>query len=534
VEPDQNGLLGLRHLLNRLDEEQPVTAIVQRTEDGRFDPGPSIDARAGELLEALRAAQPHGPYRLAGFCLAGLIAYEMARRLREEGEEVAFLGLIDTMTPQVSMRLMDADATVRGRLRRRLMTDRQSWPQKVLAGLRRLVGAAADATETPAVDPESAASTIRGHEMGTCDAPLTVISSHWYQRWAGDASLGWRELHPGPIAVEVVSGDHNSVLLEPRVDGLAASFTSHLEAAHPVTCRLAPIGEWVNAAGGEGEALLKRASDGGLATRIDRVSVVIPARNEAANLPHVLARIPRWVDELILVDGNSSDATVEVARRLWPSVKIVHQEGRGKGDALCQGFWAATGEIVVALDADGSTDPAEIPLYVGALQGGADFVRGSRYLQGGGSEDLSVFRSLGNLGLTAVVRLLFRNRFSDLCYGYTAFWRRLLPVLEPEATGFEIEAQLNTRALARGLKVFEVPSFERVRISGSSNLRAIPDGWRVLKTVLAERLARRRPDPVPEPSPEVWGPVLPAESRVPLSRELAAPAGKAPDEEGTC
>jgi glycosyltransferase involved in cell wall biosynthesis len=301
-----------------------------------------------------------------------------------------------------------------------------------------------------------------------------------------------------------------------------------------VTCRLAPIGEWVNAAAGEGEALLKRASDGGLATRIDRVSVVIPARNEAANLPHVLARIPRWVDELILVDGNSSDATVEVARRLWPSVKIVHQEGRGKGDALCQGFWAASGEIVVALDADGSTDPAEIPLYVGALQGGADFVRGSRYLQGGGSEDLSVFRSLGNLGLTAVVRLLFRNRFSDLCYGYTAFWRRLLPVLEPEAPGFEIEAQLNTRALARGLKVFEVPSFERVRISGSSNLRAIPDGWRVLKTVLAERLARRRPDPIPEPSLEVWGPVLPAESRVPLSRELAAPAGKAPDEEGTC
>ena len=66
--------------------------------------------------------------------------------------------------------------------------------------------------------------------------------------------------------------------------------------------------------------------------------------------------------------------------------------------------------------------------------------------------------------LTALVRLLYRNRFSDLCYGYTAFWRRLLPVLEPEAPGFEIEAQLNTRALVRGLKVFEVPSFERVRI----------------------------------------------------------------------
>lgn len=244
---------------------------------------------------------------------------------------------------------------------------------------------------------------------------------------------------------------------------------------------------------------------------------MVPARNDAANLPYILPRMPNWIDELILVDGNSSDDTVEVARRLWPGIKIVHQHGRCKGDALREGFAAATGDLVVAMDAAGSTDPAEIPLYVGGLLGGADFVKGSRYIQGGGSTDRSVLRSLGNLALTVVSRLLYRNSFSDLCYGYTAFWRRLLPVFEPDAPGIEIEAQMSVRALARGLTVYEVPSFERVRVSSRSSLRALPDGWRVLRTVVGERLHGRITRKVPpsveasrwahyvEAPPRCWG-----------------------------
>src|SRR6058998_2153306 len=87
------------------------------------------------------------------------------------------------------------------------------------------------------------------------------------------------------------------------------------------------------------------------------VSVVIPAMNEAENLPYVLPRIPAWVHEVILVDGNSTDGTVEVARQLWAGIRIVRQQGRGKGAALRSGFAAATGDIIVMLDADGSTDP---------------------------------------------------------------------------------------------------------------------------------------------------------------------------------
>ena len=218
------------------------------------------------------------------------------------------------------------------------------------------------------------------------------------------------------------------------------------------------------------------------------VSVVIPTLNEEKNLPHVLPLIPNWVHEVILVDGHSTDATVEVARTLRPDIRIVMQRGRGKGDALRTGFAAATGDIIVMLDADGSTDPREIPAYVGELLAGKDFVKGSRVLQGGGTSDMTLFRHLGHSALLRLVRLLFGGHYSDLCYGYSAFWTRVLPRLNLDADGFEIETLMNVRALQTGLRVAEVPSFEAPRIHGTSHLRTIPDGWRVLKTIVREWL----------------------------------------------
>lgn len=222
---------------------------------------------------------------------------------------------------------------------------------------------------------------------------------------------------------------------------------------------------------------------------IPRVSLVIPTLNEERNLPHVLARIPAWIHELIIVDGCSTDDTIATAQRLFNSARIVIEKARGKGAALRAGFEAATGDIIVILDADGSMDPAEITTFVGALMSGADFVKGSRFIQGGGTDDMSAFRMLGNWGLTKAVRLLYHTHFSDLCYGYIAFWRAYAPLLMPNTNGFEVETHLNVRALKADLKIVEVPSFEANRIFGESNLRAIPDGWRVLKTIFRERMA---------------------------------------------
>ena len=222
-----------------------------------------------------------------------------------------------------------------------------------------------------------------------------------------------------------------------------------------------------------------------------RVTAVIPAMNEAENLPHVLTRLPAIVDEVILVDGHSVDDTVAVAQRLRPDIRVVTQTARGKGNALACGFAVATGDIIVMLDADGSTDPAEIPLFVAKLREGADFVKGSRAMLGGGSEDLTWLRSAGNRFLTGTVNTLYGVKYTDLCYGYMAFWRRCLPDLNVDCAGFEVETLLTVRAAHAELEIAEVPSVERNRIHGESNLRPVRDGMRVMRTILRERFGRK-------------------------------------------
>ncbi len=219
------------------------------------------------------------------------------------------------------------------------------------------------------------------------------------------------------------------------------------------------------------------------------ISIVIPARNEAQNLRHVLPVLP-LVHQVILVDGLSSDDTIAVARELLPAIHVIRQTGKGKGDALRLGFAACTGDIIVMLDADGSADPNEIPLFVEALLLGNDFAKGSRFAKGGGSHDITLVRRVGNYGLSSLVNLLFTTRFSDLCYGYNAFWRRCLDYVEVDCDGFEVETLINLRMHRANLKIAEVPSFEHPRIYGKSNLRTFRDGWRVLKTIVRERRKR--------------------------------------------
>ncbi len=232
---------------------------------------------------------------------------------------------------------------------------------------------------------------------------------------------------------------------------------------------------------------------------------MVPALNEARNLATVLPTLPP-VHEVILVDGGSVDGTVEVALRTLPGIRVVRQMRRGKGNALAAGFAAVTGDVVVMFDADGSADPAEIPAFVAALVEGADFAKGSRFCRGGGSEDITPIRHAGNKFLNAIMNVSFRTRFSDLCYGYNAFWADMIPVLDlpdhervaprdqpmPWGDGFEIETLINCRFAAAGARIVEVPSVERDRIHGESNLRAVSDGLRVLRTLRTEYARSRR------------------------------------------
>jgi glycosyltransferase involved in cell wall biosynthesis len=252
-----------------------------------------------------------------------------------------------------------------------------------------------------------------------------------------------------------------------------------------------------------------------------RVSVVVPALNEARNLPHVFVRMPSNIYEVILVDGNSADDTVAVARQLRPDVRVVRQTRTGKGNALACGFVAATGDIIAMVDADGSADPGEIPQFVTALLNGAEFAKGTRFAEGGGSSDITRLRGLGNRVLTVFFNICYSRCYSDLCYGFNVFWRRHVPILSLDATslpppgndgrlwgdGFEVETLIHVRAAKAGLVVAEVPSFEHSRIHGASNLNACRDGLRVFRVILSERRGNLRQkataDAGPLPAAEV-------------------------------
>ena len=224
------------------------------------------------------------------------------------------------------------------------------------------------------------------------------------------------------------------------------------------------------------------------------VSAVVPALNEGRCIGWVLERVPACVDEILVVDGRSTDDTIEAALRARPDTRVVHEPRPGKGRALRTGFEHSSGDYVVMLDADGSMEPREVTRYVGLLDRGYDLVKGSRFAAGGGTSDISRLRAVGNLALLGVANRMYRASFTELCYGYMAFRRAVLPQLRLSAEGFEIETQIVAHALRAGLRIAEVPSFEAERRAGESNLRTFRDGSRVLGELLRSRVRRWPPD----------------------------------------
>ena len=256
------------------------------------------------------------------------------------------------------------------------------------------------------------------------------------------------------------------------------------------------------------------------------VSVIIPYLDEEQNLPVVLDDLPASLNEVVLVDGQSRDRSADIAREHRPDAVFINQHSAGKGAASIAGLLAATGDIVVLMDADCSMRTSDIDRFVEKLLDGADVVHGSRNLPGGGSSDFTRVRAAGNSGLTRLANLFYGVTWSDLTFGYVAMWRdvvstlhlgRLIdgpahPLYNPKdgtrnrpnayGHGFEVEVLLLCRAARAGLSIEEIPSFEQKRRQGTSNLNAFRDGLRVANALFRERIAPVGPLQIEAQHPE--------------------------------
>ena len=219
-----------------------------------------------------------------------------------------------------------------------------------------------------------------------------------------------------------------------------------------------------------------------------KVSIVIPTLNEEQNLPGVLSALPKTIDEVIVVDGYSKDKTASVAKRY--GARVLYDK-LGKGSALREGMRNAEGDIIVTIDADQSNRVSELNLLVEAIKVGYDIAMGSRFATGGGTHDMQWYRKLGNKFFVMLVNTLFHTKYSDLCYGYRAFRRTIIPRLKLESDGFGIETEISIRAAKLKAKVIEIPSLEKARRHGEGNLRTFADGWKIFRRIMKERFVRR-------------------------------------------
>ena len=222
-----------------------------------------------------------------------------------------------------------------------------------------------------------------------------------------------------------------------------------------------------------------------------RVSLILPALNEADGLAAILPRVPDVVDDVIVVNGPSTDATLQVVADMCPEAVVVQQLGRGKGNAIKHGLAVADGDIIVTMDADGSMNPEDIPEFIGALHRGADFVKGSRALPGVGSDDFTWLRRIGNDALTRLANVVFGAAYTDITYGFNAYWNGTIRHLGRLADGFEFEIQAAVRAVVVGMRTAEVPAHEPARIGGVSKLNPFSDGIGILRVLALEASPRR-------------------------------------------
>lgn len=230
------------------------------------------------------------------------------------------------------------------------------------------------------------------------------------------------------------------------------------------------------------------------------ISVVLQIpKYEAQSLQYLKSSIPSFVSEVILIERNSiCDATL-VVQQSSPVVRVIKQISSSKSRAIREGFDACTGDIIVmSLVTDGSIDLNEIPYFVEALLAGNDWVKGSRFMKGGGSNDRHPLRYLASFVLSKLIKKLFGTPFGDVCYDYNAFWKDCLDYLKINSEGSHVETLLSLSIHKPDFKFVEVPSIEHPDIYGQSRkLHPFRMTFHMLKTIVKARVIRNLHDTHP-------------------------------------
>lgn len=220
-----------------------------------------------------------------------------------------------------------------------------------------------------------------------------------------------------------------------------------------------------------------------------KVLLIAPTSNELEGVKAVLPKIDRKiVDDILVVDLNSTDGTVEFCKK--HGFKVHHQKTKGYGAAMMEGLEINHNEIVIEFPPDGSSPPDRIPDFIKKIEEGYDLVIGSRYTKGAKSYDDDIVTGFGNWMFTKIVNLLFGTNFTDVLIGYRAFRRSSLDRLNITAKNLDWSVELPILFAKSGAKIIDIPVDEPKRIGGKRKMHPIKTGLDISKIISREFLLR--------------------------------------------
>jgi glycosyltransferase involved in cell wall biosynthesis len=222
-----------------------------------------------------------------------------------------------------------------------------------------------------------------------------------------------------------------------------------------------------------------------------KTTLFLPVRNEINGVKLILPRIDRnWVDEVVVVDGNSTDGTYEYFQNY--DCKLVRQKSIG----VCGAYWecleVATGDVIIAFSPDNNSIPELIPPLIKKMKEGYDMVIVSRYKDGAKSEDDDPVTSLGNWMFTKIINILFGSSYTDTLVMFRAFRKGIVFTLGMDEKIHPVfEVQMAIKCAKHKLKMVEIPGDEPKRIGGVRKMRPIYNGSAICYVILKELFRRR-------------------------------------------